>query len=222
MNKGLFLLFLIAAIIISFNSLQKVLADNNAPVCLNPSAYLQWPNPTINTVPIYNNNNTVVNSPISVSPSGQAVNVSGIINVTSPSDHSPLMLNTTGGSNWNYITWTNNAGNNWWTGINPSGPFQIGSYAGNGTSFNIYPSGAIALTPTSQPTNPVPGMMYFDSNPNIETFMCYVKSSNPSSPYTWANCGGGTSLGVLPSGNSSYPFVLVNPSNGHLVLQISE
>ena len=48
--------------------------------------------------------------------------------------------------------------------------------------------GAIRLVPSSAPTNPQEGMMYYDSN--AKTFKCYVKTKGNPLTFEWQNCGG--------------------------------
>jgi len=73
-------------------------------------------------------------------------------------------------------------------------------------------NGAIRLTPSATPTNPVEGMMYYDKNER--TFKCYVGSGQTS---RWVNCGGEPQR---PEAPLTVPFVLYD-SNNNKVLEIN-
>jgi len=78
-------------------------------------------------------------------------------------------------------------------------------------------AGAIRLTPSSQPSNPVEGMMYYDRNQG--KFKCYVKGTS-ANRNDWQDCGGG---GEPPSVELTVPVKIWDSSNKtRLVLEITE
>ncbi|MEM3830520.1 MAG: hypothetical protein QXP36_15110 [Conexivisphaerales archaeon] len=75
--------------------------------------------------------------------------------------------------------------------------------------------GAIRLAPSSQPSNPQEGMMYYDRNQG--KFKCYVKGT--SANLGWQDCGGG---GEPISFDLTVPVKIYDTSKTRIVLEISE
>jgi len=75
-------------------------------------------------------------------------------------------------------------------------------------------NGAIRLTPSATPTNPVEGMMYYDRNER--TFKCYVWDPTYQSVRP-QNCGGGRAQPPQPI---QVPFILYD-ANDNKVLEIN-
>jgi len=79
-------------------------------------------------------------------------------------------------------------------------------------------AGAIRLTPSSQPSNPQEGMMYYDRNQG--KFKCYVKVNTNPVVYDWQDCGGGE---AHPTAELTVPVkIWDSPNKTRLVLEITE
>ena len=74
--------------------------------------------------------------------------------------------------------------------------------------------GAIRLAPSSQPSNPQEGMMYYDKNQG--KFKCYVKGATG---LIEQDCGGG---GEVPGGELTVPVKIWDSNKTRLVLEITE
>jgi hypothetical protein len=83
---------------------------------------------------------------------------------------------------------------------------------------DLHVGGVMYLAPTSAPSTPLEGMMYYDKGEG--KFKCYQKDQNGI--LSWQTCGGGTA-GETPFPSpfpSPFPFRVYN--QGRLVLEINE
>ncbi len=71
-------------------------------------------------------------------------------------------------------------------------------------------AGAIRLAPSSQPSNPQEGMMYYDSS--LHKFMCATDKG-------WQDCGG---AGEVAGGELTVPVKIWDSNKTRLVLEITE
>ena len=73
------------------------------------------------------------------------------------------------------------------------------------------------MTPSSQPSNAIPGMMYFDQSSGV--FKCYQKDERGN--YGWVDCGG-----IKPpeqrTGTLTIPVQIYDSTGQRLVLEINE